>query len=280
MVPICGFCIVQLGPLAKPEERQQWCTALVVLRNSLVVLFYNTCVAGVLFRFLIIRYADRGLVVKGNTNLVLFNQLYWTFFGAFCCLGLAEPFVEIFQGTFGSLNKICVLLPFDNEDKTNDRSVFLYISNHSVVLFFTQWMTYRINHYHKMSCIGKFKRNILSYDKNRICLYLLFSTSIMIPFFVNLAKTYPTFVFWFQNFAFFSLIIIINILVVPASIPAWRVSQCKVKTFYVRKPVPEPRRSCSEGQSNSDPSTLSQPQPSCSLLLRPSKPGSMPVIDT
>ena len=291
LVPICGFCIVKLSLEDNPEDREDWCTVLIVLRHILEVLFWNTFLAGLVFRFLIIRYADRGLVVKGNPNLILFNQLYWIFLGAFSCIGLFWPFTYIFQGKLDNVNsyKICVLLPLEDINRQN---LFIILSHHGLGFFFTQWLTYRKDRYlagffplKKMSGIGKFKRNLISYDKNRICLYLYLSQVLLHIFIVNVAKTYPTivppvFYFWCQNLAAFLPIIFLHVLIVPTTLTQGGASQCRVKTFYVRKPVLEPRRDYTLSQlTNINISTVHQPPASCSHLMRRPKNISMPAID-
>ena len=46
---------------------------------------------------ILVRFADRGLVVKGKPDLLLFQQLYWIVFGAFFILGiLSYPLTQVF----------------------------------------------------------------------------------------------------------------------------------------------------------------------------------------
>ena len=45
---------------------------------------------------ILVRFADRGLVVKGKPDLLLFQQLYWIVFGAFFILGiLSYPLTQV-----------------------------------------------------------------------------------------------------------------------------------------------------------------------------------------
>ena len=45
---------------------------------------------------ILVRFADRGLVVKGKPDLILFQQLYWIVFGAFFILGiLSYPLTQV-----------------------------------------------------------------------------------------------------------------------------------------------------------------------------------------
>ena len=49
-----------------------------------------------LLRMILVRFADRGLVVKGKPDLLLFQQLYWIVFGAFFILGiLSYPLTQV-----------------------------------------------------------------------------------------------------------------------------------------------------------------------------------------
>ena len=236
--------------------------------NSLDNIFKNTFLAGLVFRFLIIRYADRGLVVKGKPYLMLLNQIYWTFFGALVCIGLFYPLSLIFQGKLEktNANQLCLNLPLEETYTPN-----MQISAHAIsalVFFFTQYLTYRTHRYlggicpaKKMSCIGNFRRNIISYDINRIFLYIYLSRNIIHPTVYHLAITYPKkfhpkYLLWF-SFSFFTLrLIVFYVFIVYMTVTHIEVPQYKVETFYVRKPCPEPKRDYLGGLNHSPPSIL------------------------
>ena len=286
-----------------------------VSASSLDAIFYNTFLTGLGFRFLIILYADRGLVVKGKPNLTLFNQIYWTCFGAFISLGLFYPISLVLQdkveGSDG--NKQCLSLPIE---ETKEAS--LYITGYamsSVAFLLTQWLTYQSHRYltaicpaKKMSCIGKFRRNIVSYDTNRLCLNIHFSKVIITPIIQKLTMTYPTifhpkFGFWLNSIYFTLRLIICYITIVYTPLTQKELSPYKVKTFYVRKPFPEPKRDytgdcfefyvsvkrinpkgvkvkpLSTHHCTSNHPSLLQPSPSNPVLVRQPQHSSMPTVD-
>ena len=71
-----------------------------------------------LYRAFLIRYAERGLVVKGQPNLGLFNQLYWVLFSGFGSIAIILfPVLKFTQDNFGETisGKICLLVPLKTD---------------------------------------------------------------------------------------------------------------------------------------------------------------------
>ena len=305
----------KLSLLESPEDRQPWCTGVLISTSVLDAIFYNTFLTALVFRFFIGRYADRGLSIKGNPNLKLFNQIYWTFFGAFISVGLFYPFSLILQGKLENThsNKLCLNLPLEETNKPS-----LYITGYAMTALafvLTKYLTYRLDHYlagicpaKKMSAIGKYRRNIISYDTNRICFNIHASKIIIYSVIYSFAKTYPTVfppksVFLFFGSFFTFRLIICYTSIVYSPLTQTEVPQYKVKSFYVRKPFPEPRRDfagdctklnisvkcinphgakvkqLSKHQCTTTPQTVLQPQTSHPILARPPKHSSMPIVD-
>ena len=70
------------------------------------------------FRAVLIRYAERGLVVKGRPNLGLFNQLYLVLFSVFGVIAIILfPVLKFTQGNFDKTiaGKICLLVPLKTD---------------------------------------------------------------------------------------------------------------------------------------------------------------------
>ena len=314
LLPIFGLCMFKLSFLHDPEDRQPWCTGVMISTSSLDAIFYNTFLTALVFRFLMVRYADRGLVVKANINLMLFNQIYWTCFGAFISIGVFYPFSLILQGKLDD-TKPCVNLLIEETNKPS-----LYIAGYAMpalAFVLTQGLTVRLYRYidgicpaKKMSAIGKFRRNIICYETNRMCLNIIISKLIVYSIIYTFAKVYPTIfppklVFWFIC-CYFTLRLIIfytSIAYIPLTME--EVPQCKIKSFYVRKPIPEPKRDyagdCTKiyislkhinphgakvkqltkfHRTTTLPTVLQvQPQPSGPILVRQRKHSSMPIVD-
>ena len=71
-----------------------------------------------LYRAFLIRYSERGLVVKGQPNLCLFNQLYWVLFSVFGSIAIILfPVLKFAQGNFNETPwaKICLLVPLKTD---------------------------------------------------------------------------------------------------------------------------------------------------------------------
>ena len=87
---------------------------LATCRFTISHLFNHTFFFSFLFRTVLIRFADRGLVDKGRLNTGLFNKLYWSILLTFCCYAiLMAPLISIMKGSYKTtiFAKICLLCP-------------------------------------------------------------------------------------------------------------------------------------------------------------------------
>ena len=158
----------------------------------------NTFSPSLMFRFLLIRFADRGLVVKGNPDLKLFNQIYWTFFGALHCIALFQPFSFIIQGQLQNSDNRCDILPIEVINRPLDPKNMAGYANIYLVFVYIHWFTYRKDRYlagicpaKKMSCIGKFRRNTMSYETSQFCLDINLSIILTNPIIFIFVMMFP-----------------------------------------------------------------------------------------
>jgi hypothetical protein len=94
--------------------RSPRCQILLILRLSITLCYAYTFLFNILFRMILILFADRGLVAEGRPNLqlfhqvatvctahLLFHQLYWVIFCAFFTQSIINfPILPIIRGTF------------------------------------------------------------------------------------------------------------------------------------------------------------------------------------
>ena len=198
---------------------------------------------GLVFRWVLSRFSDRGLVVRGRHFLGLFNQLYWVVFGAFCCntilIFTVVPFV---RGNFEDSipGRECVLQPKETNNIGSNRvmiqnTIHLVFSDYALMLKFKVFR-YFSGVYPKghMAAIGRYNRNLIGFNKN--C-WLIFVTGgpILLMTFTNVSLKVH---FWIQNGGGLSFKWFFIGLVLPLSMKIpWKVqTKEKVSDFYVQKP--------------------------------------------
>ena len=106
----------------------------------------NTHFFNFFFRVVLIRFADRGLVVKGKPELTLFHQLYWTIFFAFFCMGIFNyPISKIVTGTFPEsfLGSVCLLRSIEREED-NMTSRLAMLAYMCITEFFNQYYSWKV----------------------------------------------------------------------------------------------------------------------------------------
>ena len=89
----------QKGP--ELTEPLNFCTCLFL---GLLVLFSNTALFSLIFRAVLIRFAHRGLVLQGQPNLRLFDQLFWVISAVQNIQKWSEP-----PGTAPMVVKLCIV---------------------------------------------------------------------------------------------------------------------------------------------------------------------------
>ena len=158
------------------EDRVLPCAALILVRNVVPQVYLVAMIFNLVFRSLIIFYADRGLVKDGKPNLELLRKLFWLVVVAFLLVGLTIfPINPLVLGSFpreGIDGRICLLRDTSPElvEKVEGTRVrkLVYISFMSLDIFNLFYFNSRVNRFLKgfcpngrMSCIGLYKRNVI-----------------------------------------------------------------------------------------------------------------------
>ena len=247
------------------EDRVLPCAALILVRNVVPQVYLVAMIFNLVFRSLIIFYADRGLVKDGKPNLELLRKLFWLVVVAFLLVGLTIfPINPLVLGTFprdGIDGRICLLRDTSPElvDKVEGARVrkLVYISFMSLDIFNLFYFNSRVNRFLKgfcpngrMSCIGLYKRNVISLSQT---VYLTFLGVVFIilrmasVLFIqeNTLELSKKANFWVWNineifscegFYFFCFPFMLNVEGSKTQAPQ------RPTMFYVRKPTIQPRR--------------------------------------
>ena len=115
----CIFLLLVLESEPASEPRLLWCQTYHLCLNSLVSLYFYTFLFSFLFRTVLIRYSERGLVSRGKPNLRLFEQLYWLLFSAFVSLAIILfSVVKYLKGNYPltRFGSTCLEQPLENDD--------------------------------------------------------------------------------------------------------------------------------------------------------------------
>ena len=253
------------------EERLQWCKIMSLARHIIAVLYMNTFLFSLIFRVVLIRFADRGLVVKGKPDLVLFHQLYWLVFVAFFVVGIFMfPFSTFVLDTYTSSaeGRVCMLQPLETSTEIVRRRLMV-VSYVGIIAVFNKYLSFKVKLFlhgicpnDTMYCIGNYKRNMLSFKTNSKlinlwAIYALLETVIfMTPMLYNNKWLTPEVIFCSHNIMCFMLIEIVHGIILPMKIVIpWKEKETARPDFYVNKPdILEPRRT-------SLPSFLPSPAP-------------------
>ena len=214
-----------------------------------------------IWRSCLIFYAH-GFVKDGKINLGLFTQLFWVLTVSIIMIALGMfPISALSRGDFletSSGAKICLLKPMKEE--RGSQNILKQNVMCLVVLFdqlvFTLYSNKRVSTLRKrlcpdgkMSCIGKYRRNVIDYREART--FSLYTNFIVIVD-VILVMVYdnfdvdPKIVFYIDSMVmvilsetvFFCIVSKLSMETIPEEIEAVQVAQ-----FYSRPPgVPIPRR--------------------------------------
>ena len=114
LVPVYAAAILVTDTLLDPEERLYGCMVIQICQAFIITCYLGTFTFSLLFRMVIIRFSERGLVERGKPNLLLFHQLYWTAFGAFFFWTIIVfTNMPLVQGTFAEnpQSNNCMLRP-------------------------------------------------------------------------------------------------------------------------------------------------------------------------
>ena len=228
LAPICGLSLLMVA--LEEEHRVFWCHTLQLARWSIIVVYFNTMYFNFLFRMILIRFADRGLVVKGKPELVLFRQLYWVVFAAFFTLGIfTYPVLQIIRGTFlqSTQARVCLFKPI-LADEEGIKGRILSLVYPCVAEVFNQYGSRKVFHYlngicpnKRMSCIGNYRRNLIffretsHYVSRWACYSILEGTVMIVAMTSDSDKLTSTMVFWIHNVLAFTFIDIFHGLIIP-----------------------------------------------------------------
>ena len=117
LAPVWAAAVLVTDSLNDLEDRFYGCMVIHICQTIITVCYIFTFFFSLLFRMVLIRFSDRGLIVKGKYNLFLFHQLYWIVFGAFFFMAVSIfIIVPLIRGTFAEIphSKMCMLRPTEN----------------------------------------------------------------------------------------------------------------------------------------------------------------------
>ena len=249
--PIWGLTVIATNSLEDGEDRLFSCQIVQLCQSILLTCFTFTLFFSSLFRMILIRFSDRGLVMHGRPNLVLFKQLYWTIFGAFFCLGSPIfTLLPLLRGTFEEniQSQICMLLNVE-QSRGMTRNLLIQVVFCCMFIIYNSVISYKVNRFKigicpngRMGALGFYRRNLITFEDNSKYNFLLFANMlvyslfllIIIPRFPNIS---PRLLFWITHGNTFCLLTLFG-LVLPLSMKMpWKSKrQRKMTPFYVHKP--------------------------------------------
>ena len=245
-----GVVVFVTDSLHDPNDRLVACEVLYICSSVITIVYTDCFLFSLVFRWVLIKFPDRGLVTQGRPNLGLFNQLYWIAFGScfffFFSIFVAVPLVT---GTFEHSNfgRKCMIHPLVNDTEGANR---LIINDIFYLIFsaYTLMIRFKVNKYFSgvcpkghMSAIGKYQRNLIGFKEN--CryyfiwdMYALYMSGGAILKFINVS---PKVNFWYLFGGKLAVVWLIHGLVLPLSMTIPWKSQTlkKVSDFYVTKPI-------------------------------------------
>ena len=244
-------------------DRTFWCHVLQLSRFTVIVVYFTTLFFNFLFRTVLIRFSDRGLVTKGKPELRLFCQLYLVVVAAFVTLGMVRyPLLSMIQGTFEQTTtaRVCLCETLQTEEKNiSGRIKSLVYPILAEVC--NQYLSWRCRVYidgvcpnKQMSCIGKYRRNLTSFAETSFYVSCWAGYSILVEGFVIVIAMIvskpgltSTVVFWIHNFLAFAFVDIFHGLYIPLSmtLPSTSPRGMRSKSHKSEESAPialEPRR--------------------------------------
>ena len=246
------------------EYRTILCATLINARSVTTVIFASVAFFSFLFRTLVVLHAEKGLIVKGRPHLKLLNQLFWLIMGSYTAFVLFIVFnfyrTIILTETFVSSSNMAICLMVDGKEDRDLEARFRIIGPaFRFGQFFVMSYLYRmLNKFleglcpeKKMSCIGKYKRNVISL-KETFWLSQIIMTSGISDDILQVVFTYlevyfskeSIFVIWnITNFISKEGLFLIFPIII--STPNKDVKNYKATSFYLRSPtVLLPRTTC------------------------------------
>ena len=223
--------------------------------------YFYTFFFSLLFRMVLIRFSERGLVDRGKPSLLLFQQLYWTVFGAFFFLSITSlTIVPFLQGTYPDTphSKMCMLTPTENmTSEINIKKSLIFCVFPLILATYQQLVTYRVRKYvsglcpnSRMGAIGKYRRNLIDFEANSRYIFYWMVHILLVVAIRKLASMFPGIspVTMFRIYQGNQLVFIwcIHGIVLPLTMKIpWKAKwPRKPSSFYVHKPPlyhPEPQ---------------------------------------
>ena len=261
-----GFCLLIVS--MTESDKVLWCQNLYIAHYLLNVIFANTALFSLIFRSVLVRFADRGLVVNGEKNLKFFKQLFWTILIPYCCIGLVmAPLLGIYTGSFKEAFhfKVCARSQ-DLEAELSDSKYQNHLKKEIVVFIFPalswgwcEFFARSVRQFFKkqrptgrMHSFGNYRRNFVTFEENLkyIKSYFFFNLvtnlvwQLNMLFFKRIIYLNTEKMFLMQFWANFIYLNVFNGLFLPMKMTIARDFQRKnfPETFWQRKSLPEPRR--------------------------------------
>ena len=259
---MCTGVFLMVTRKEEPEERIFWCQLHQLLKFIIIGIRSNVIFFNFLFRVFFVLYADRGLIVRGRPELLLYNQLYWTVLGAFFITGIILfPIIMIANGTFGDtiLGKVCLLEPLNLREAfvAESRGRLITLANLAITEFYNQWLAWKVRRLlrglcpnKRMSCIGNYRRNLMSLGENSRYLSLWNAFCFLDSFILLFLKLSPSAMFWTQNILSFIVLDVFQGLVIPLRMEVPQRTERKEAGIFYSRPlgVLLPRREVEQTQ--------------------------------
>ena len=182
--------------------RHFFCGTLIMSRVTISYVFHYTFNFSILFRMFLILHAEKGLLVQGQPNLRMFNQLFWIAVFTFITLAyVAFPLPFLVKGSFpesSNAGKICLLsnIKVENlKDMDNYKFELMQFNGFFVTMCLFKYASYKVSRFvkgccprKKMSCIGVYKRNIMTFFETSIWLDIMYVFHYINPIFMAFIK--------------------------------------------------------------------------------------------
>ena len=255
----------------KSAYRKIACGILIQARLTNATVHMSVLCFSLIFRMVLVLHAHKGLVRGGRPDLKLFRQLFWVI----TCTWTASPlactmYVKYFaNGTFPSglkSGKLCLLLPLDisGDGEQNLHDSIQNTFQHALILFFSPsigfiWLFYfkwRVTRFMKgicpsgkMSCVGVYRRNVISFNQTFKCAVFwscfspILSLVLQTVLSVGEGNISRNTAFWIWNMNGFACDFLLSLLPFVLKIPPKQRSFVKPSEFFVIYPQKiEPRR--------------------------------------
>jgi hypothetical protein len=196
-------------------------------------------------------------VSGGQYNLSLFVKLFWLVVTAFLAVSLFNwPISFLIRGIYvlpkGTKGRACLLeeQQYMGVRRESEKTNMMNLVQPTLIIVFMSWQRFSAKRFMRglcprgrMSCVGKFRRNVLSLESSyRLLMALCCSRAggTLLAYYAS--QLSPTAHFWLWNttatiWGEVGWMVLPWLLAAPQSIS----SSAPVSQFYVRKPVLQPR---------------------------------------